>query len=405
MAYKNKTLQELYDITVNGFKEEFNTKFRLLPKSFLNVLAKVQAGTFMVLYKMIGWLSLQIFPDTADYEIVDILGKKINPLGFWGNLIGAGDPSPATNFVGKVKLNVIGSGTITTGTQLKNKMNGQIYLAKETVVVNKSDSDFIEIPIEAALAGTIGNLAIDDELKLVNPLGFVESKGLITEITESANDGESIESYRHRVSNRWRVHPQGGALSDYRMWSNDVDGVYQTYIYQDTNSVCGVLVYVCADEESLGSRIANSGLLKQVGQACSYDPATGKQRKPLCAVLDPNGDESFINVKSIRETNFDVYIKGYQGNAEEIKNNAQVLIDNYLKGREPYIRGLSVDNEHNEIISLNSIIAIVNEIATANSQTFETVNVRQNGQNVQNYTLGEGELAKLGKLYINGVMQ
>lgn len=403
MAFENKTIKEVYDTVVRGFESEFNTQFRLLPKSFVHVTAKVIAGVYVTLYKMCAWMFLQIFPDTASNEVVEILGKKINPLLEWGKLIGIGEPNSAVAWSGKASISVVSNGVINSGVQLKSSLTGKLYLITEALIIN-DDTTAPVICVECTEAGTSGGLSIGDELKFVNPLGFVGDKAFVTEITTDGIDAESDDSYRHRIVYRWKTQAQGGSLSDYRIWSSEVEGVYQTYIYSDDNSAAGVIIYVCGDESSTGSRIANSGLLKAVGEACTYDPDTGEQnRKPVTAVLDPRNDGSYLNIKSISETKFNINIKGYEGTVSLVKDSIKTAITNYLKEREPYIRGLSVDNNRIDSITVNNLVGIVNEIAIANTGSFGSIQLICGGADIASYTLGRGELATLGILTINGV--
>ncbi len=404
MAFENKTIKEVYDVVVAGFETEFNTEFRLLPKAFIHVLAKVWAGIYIVLYKLAGWIFLQIFPSTASYGTVEILGKKINPLVEWGTLIGCGEPYDATTFSAQVKVTVLADGIISSGTQLKSSLTGKLYLVNETVVIDSSLGDTALVSVDCSESGTAGNLEQDDELKFVNPLGFIGDKAVIDSIDNIAVDSEAIESYRNRINNRWKTQPQGGSLSDYRIWASDVEGVYQTYVYSDDDSAAGVIIYVCADPGITGSRIADNALCKAVGHSCTYNPETGEQnRKPVTAVLDPDFNESYSNVKSVTESIFDVYIVNYSGDVDAMKNNLKTSIENYLFEREPYIRGLSVDNNRVDSISVNNLVGIMNEIAIANTASFDSIDLRHSSASITEYTLGRGELAKLGNLYINGV--
>lgn len=404
MAFENKTIQEVYNTFITGLESELNTQFRLLPKAFVHVLAKVMAGVYITLYKLCGWIFLQIFPETASYGTVDVLGKKINPLVEWGNLIGCGEPNEATTFSAQCRVAVLNDGVITAGTQLKSAITGKVYLVNESVTVLLSEGESVLISVDCAENGTAGNLEAGDELKFVSPLGFIGDVATVETVDVEAVDAEDVEVYRHRVVNRWKTQPQGGSLSDYRIWASDVEGVYQTYIYSDDNSPAGVIIFVCADEVSTGSRIADNALCKAVGEACTYDPETGEQnRKPVTAVLDPAYDGSYANVKTITEVMFDVYITGYTGDVSVMSENAKTAIQNYMKEREPYIRGLSVDNNRVDSISVNNLIGLVNEIATANTASFDGVNLMKSSEMIAEYTLDRGELAKLNNLYINGV--
>src|SRR5574344_151048 len=110
--FENKTISEVYDLTLNGFETAFNTRFRLLPKSFIRVTCKVIAGLYITLYKMGAWIFLQQFPSTASYGIFKVLGKEVNPLIEHGNQIGCGKPYEATTFAGKIKISVLDDGIL-----------------------------------------------------------------------------------------------------------------------------------------------------------------------------------------------------------------------------------------------------------------------------------------------------
>lgn len=91
-------------------------------------------------------------------------------------------------------------------------------------------------------------------------------------------------------------------------------GVLNTYPYNDKNSPAGVLLYVAGNPEIYPDRVPDKGLCIAVGKACTYDPDTGKaSRKPLTAVLDPAGDETYANVLPVIVKTFDVFVSGLDG--------------------------------------------------------------------------------------------
>ena len=229
----------------------------------------------------------------------------------------------------------------------------------------------------------------------------IGKKAVITEVTDKARDGESEDGYRSRVRLRWQIQPQGGALGDYRKWSSDVAGVLQTYIYKDDDSAAGVLIYVAANDEN---RIASPGMLKEVGEACSYDPVTGEGRKPVTAVLDPANNGSYGNVRACSISGFDVYIDDFEGKEiDSFKKSAKTNFESYFLEREPFVRGLSVDNVRVDRISTSNLVSIANDIAEGLNGYFGSVRLVKNDSVITDYTLGKGELAKLDNLYVNGV--
>ena len=399
MAFENKTIEQVNNLIISGIEAELNTKFRLLPKSFIRVLAKVLSAVFITLYKQQAWIFLQMFVDTASFDEVEILGRKIRPLVMWGNLVGIGEPEGATQWQGKIKVEVASVNTyLDQGTQFVDPATGLIYITTQTVLLK---NPFEEIAVKCAESGIAGNVEVDDELNVASPYFNIGKKAVVCEVTDKAVDEESESSYRARVKSRWQVQPQGGALVDYRKWASDVSGVLQTYIYKDDDSAAGVLIYVVSDDES---RIATSGMLKEVGEACSYDPVTGEGRKPVTAVLDPANDGSYGNVRACSISSFTVYVDDFEGNEiDSFKSSCKTNFGSYFLEREPFVRGLSVDNNRVDRISAVNLTSIANDIAEGVSGYFGKIRLEKNGEIITDYTLGKGELAKLEKLYVNGV--
>ena len=168
----------------------------------------------------------------------------------------------------------------------------------------------------------------------------------------------------------------------------------------------GVLLYISGIPSVFPDRIPTQDLLRQVGNVCTYDPITGKQtRKPLTAVLDPTGDETYQNIRPVSITEFDVVVTGLIGiPVPDFANSARPAIENYFLGREPYIRGLSDDNNKTNTITKNNIHTIVDQTVSAMKAVFKECFVLFDGEPIPEgtYDLGTGELSKLRHLIVNG---
>ena len=404
MAYENKTVDYVYNLILTSLQEKFNNRLRLLPKAFLVVLAKVLSAIYIIPFKLCGWFFLQIFPDTASYSKVKVLGHTIRPLVKLGDQFGVQRPMEGKAWQGVIIVKRLAENkVIALGTQLKSDITGFIYCVSESVEL---DEDEKQVEVYCTETGIDGNLADGDILTFVNPIDYAEKNTEVAETTVTGTDDETEESYRRRVVNRYSVQPQGGALADYRIWAYDVAGVLQTYPYNDENSPGGVIIYVAGTTDLYPTRVPDSALLVAVGKACTYDPDTGAaNRKPLTAILDPQGNETYPNVKAVRITNFNVYVTGLTGvTAQDFGESLKSELETYFNNREPYIRGLSNDNNRTDSILRNSLIATVNSIALSMKATFDTVTMNTTGPVIAEYTLGKGELAALGDLYINGVI-
>lgn len=403
MAYKNKTIEEVQQLLIRSFEHEFNTQLRILPKSFIKILCKVFAGVFIVVYKLVGWYFLQMFPETADWKEVTILGVRLRPLVKLGVLFGVGEPLAGVQWRGIITIDVLTQGSVLySGTQLKSSVTGKLYIVEETKTLLQQKET---VSVVCTEIGTAGNLEQNDTLNFVNPYGFIKTEAVVSDVARVGLDNELESSYRNRVINRFRLQPQGGALADYRIWASEVPGVLNVYPYNDKEQPGGVLLYVSGISDVYVDRVPDKGLLKKVGEACTYDPQTGRAtRKPLTAMLDPKNDGSYSNVKPVSVAVFDVVITGVSGIAPA--DFAQVVkpsLQNYFLDRDLYIRGLSDDNNRTNVISKNHVITVINQIAVSVKAIFETAEIRKDGKVAPLYTLDNGELARLGALAIDGV--
>jgi hypothetical protein len=409
MARENKTIDETYNILYEGFCSKFGQTFRLLPKSFIHILCKITAGLFIICYRDVAWWGLQQYPEKAYYGNVSFLGITINPLIMLGDLYGAGEPKAATQWQGKIAVTVTSVGSyLYSGTQLKSNVTGKIYLTEETVLL---EGEQVVIPVKCAAGGTVGNLDIGDNIDFVSALGTVGKTAIVSEVVKDGNDEETEAEYRRRVTIRFNTKLHGGSYADYRERASEVTGVLQTYIYGDCEEISGenwtstgVIIFVAGEPELYPDRIPDAALLKQVGLSCTYDPETGLMRKMLGQVIDPLYDESFQNVRPVVVKPFDVFITGLTGiDVSDFIDGAKAALNTYFDAREPYIKGLTNEKNITNKITYNNVAGVMNEYATSVGADYLSIELKSNGEDVITYTLGYGELSKLGTFYIDGV--
>ena len=404
MQFENKTIEDIRDLIIAAVESNFNTAFRLLPKSFMLTMATVLAGVFATCYKQIAWVFLQLFPETAHWKTVAALGMPIRPLVKWGVLIGAGEPRPGTQWRGVVSVaaaSASASGALASGAQLRSAVTGRVYVTEGSAWL---EGGAATAPVVCADIGPIGNLELGDALDFANPIGIAQRTALVESVTAYGTDGESETAYRERVIRRFRSPPLGGALADYQAWACEVPGVLDAYPYGDPDSAAGVLVFVAGVPAQFPRRVPAAGLLRQVGDACTFDPATGRaSRKPVTAVLDPDFDGSYKNVRPVSIRSYDVRIDGVAGApAAEFAAAVRPALENYFLGREPYIRGLSDDSNRLDTISRNNVSSVADQISISLRAEFDSAAVERGGAEIARESLGMGELAELARLFVNG---
>ena len=77
-------------------------------------------------------------------------------------------------------------------------------------------------------------------------------------------------------------------------------------------------------------------------------------------------------------------------------------LDLYFLNRQPYIRGLDDENVRTDSILKNAVIAVTNGVASSLQASFDTAVMKSGAEYIDSYKLGQGELCRLGELYING---
>ena len=178
-------------------------------------------------------------------------------------------------------------------------------------------------------------------------------------------------------------------------------GVSQTFIYSG-DPPSNVMIYVAGDPDIYIDRIVDSALLLLVAESVQYDPDTGlATRKPVTAIIDPAGDESYTNIQSITVVTFDVEVTMLTCDFD-INDTIYDALYDYFFNREPYIEGLSLLPKKGNITQAN-VVGIVDSIVRPYSGMFLNAIVSILSVISTNYALQEGELAKLGILTINGV--
>lgn len=393
MSLTLQTTAEIRTLIISQLEASLNQTLSLLPKSFNRVLTNALAGVFVLLYRYVGFVFLQMFVKTATIEDVLIAGKLISPLKEWGRLIGVGDPTPATQAAFTVTVTVENQfGTLAAGTQLINAANGVTYL---TTVATPLDMATVEVPVQAAGdqtggngAGAIGNLDIGAIVSFANPLASVARDAVVSAISVTAANAEATEVYRQRILDRFQKRIQGGALGDYEIWGEEAAGIINIYPY--TGATAGeVDVFAEATVASSGSAdgIPTAAQLAAVLALIEQD-AEGKAFRRQA--------NAFVNVAAITRIGFDVDVVGLSvpTNLAQLQADITAEITSFMFGREDFIPGVTL-LPNKETITKNALIGLVDDLVSAAGGAFRSVNFSTGGGgNLGVFTLGIGEKAK-----------
>ncbi len=394
MSLTTPTTQEINDNIIAQLEASLNQSIPLLPRSFLRVLAKALAGVFILLWKYAGFTFKQMFVQTASDQDTIVNGTVINPLKFWGRLVGTGDPTPATNaelLIDIVVTNQVGS--LPSGSQLIGSGNGVTYITTASILLNAAT---VQANIKAVSdqtggggAGVIGNLDPGATVTFANPLANVDRNATVVSQTVTGANAEATEVYRQRILDRFQKRPQGGAYSDYELWGEEAPGIINVYPY--TGDPGEVDVYSEATIASSGSPdgIPTVAQLQSVLDLINFDENGLASRRNANA---------FVNSLHITRTGFDSLVSGIAGvsNLAQVQADITTALTDYFLSVEPFISGLSIPPRRDQL-TRTRVSALVEDIVTADGGTFTGATFAFTGisGSISIYTLGEGEKAKM----------
>ena len=231
-------IKEIYDRIADDLRTRLGLTDTQL-KSVLGAFASVIAAEVKLIYLTQSDIQKNLFPDTSDSEL------NGGTLEHFGRIYLNREPTPATE--GVFNASVIGTigSVLPAGLTFKSndtsKNPGQIYLLDNEYTLSGT-GDIIEIRSEGG--GVDYDLSINDTLTITEPIIGVDQIITITEIVEQPFAAESSDDYRRAILDAIQLEPQGGAKTDYRIWSSDANGVRFVYPYVKENEAGTVQVYV-----------------------------------------------------------------------------------------------------------------------------------------------------------------
>jgi len=209
-----------------------------LSRSVVSVLARVEGGLTDGMYGYLAWLQDQPFVDKAEAEYLERHSR------IWGVLRKA-----AVKAAGSVSLPGTDGAILPAGTELQ-RVDGALYTtdAEATVAAGVAI-----VAVTAAETGTAGNTPAGVTLSLTSPVTAMESTATIGAAGLAGGlDEETDTALRARVLTRIQKSPQGGCLSDYRVWALEVPGVTRAWTYSSHMGVGTVGVAIVADDAAAG---------------------------------------------------------------------------------------------------------------------------------------------------------
>lgn len=366
------TLNELYISIKTDLESKLGVSINVFGKTYLNALAMVQAGTLKLFYLTIARVQKNIFVDTADPEAIG------GTLERFGRVKLGRDPFPATQ--GKYVVIVTGdtAATVPAGQTFKSNDDsqspGKLFILDVAKVLG-APSDTMEL--RALEAGLDSQLAVNDLLTATSPILNVDSVVTVQSESEEPKSAEDLEDYRAKAIEAYQLEPQGGAASDYRIWSADAQGVRKVYPYAKSGAANELELFVEATiaDSTDGKGTPTVAILDDVKDVVEFDPDTTKPpeergRRPL----------GIFNIDFLAISPLDVDITitnpiNFDAATETAVENA--IIAELLVVR-PFVPGADVEANRNDNLSVNKLIFIVQSVIS-DDQFFDTLTFEVDG--------------------------
>jgi uncharacterized phage protein gp47/JayE len=374
------TRQELYEGILSDLETEFPVNIPVFGKVFLRALAAVQAGKLWLYYKTTARVQKNIFVDSCDSELVPR----------WGQVKLGRNPFAATQ--AKYRISVTGTvgATVPALSVWKSDDSsanpGKLYIV-DTAVTLATNPDLVTV--RALEAGDDSALEAGDTLTVTAPIALIDATGAVYDTVTEPQAVEDIEDYRDKTLQSFRLEPQGGARGDYRLWGLDAQGVKQIYPYTSDGNPNEVDVYVEAtiDDSNDGKGTPGAAILNAVTEVMELDPdvtldISERGRRPLGVFA--------VNVQAIAVKDISIEIADYTGlNAEK-----QLAIQNALveavNAVRPFIDGVDIEEERNDLLDINKIIAVI--LKATPGASFGTITLTVAASPVSTYTFDDGEI-------------
>ncbi len=341
-----------------------------LPKALTKVIAGAVAGLDVLLYNSILWVYKQIFPETADYDALVLLGKIVSI-------------TPTTAVKSVITANVYGTNgeTVAAGTTYFRTPSGAVY---QVTTGGTISGGFALCTLTALLAGEAANVADGVELAIVTPDVNLTGVAVVVGTTTDGADEESEEQLRARVIARYKRRHTGGSPADYYLWG--LEAPHFIWISPVAGDKPGdVWIYGEVDNQPDG--IPTSAQLLTLCDYVTNDPETGlATRKPI-------GDTITCFPITRKVFNFEINILN---SSDTVEDAITAALTEYLLSLAPYNEGVTLDRA--DVVTDTGASAAANAVAMEAGAVILQLTVREasTGGEVNNYMLYGGEKAKIG---------
>lgn len=378
------TISQLYTSILSDIEQQYGVTIPVVGKNFLRIMAGVQAAKLKIYYLAIGNLQKNIYVDLADPE------AQGGTLERFGRAKLGRNPFQAIS--GQYKLSVSGTigSTVKANTTFKSNDDslnpGNLYILDNDYTLISS---FDYITVRALTAGQIASLNIFDKLTSTVPIIGVSKTAIVDSEVVEPLDAETIEDYRNKILLSDRLEAQGGASSDFRLWSFDAQGVKTSYAYADSGNSAVINLFIEANiSDSIdGKGTPTQAIIDEVESVVEFSPdltldLNERGRRPL-GVFQINFLP--ISVKEIK-----IYINDFENLDVTIDQKILDEVTSKINLIRPFVPGSDILADKNDTLDSNKIISMI--LNASPGAAFGVVSFTVDSVNYSTYTFDNGNI-------------
>jgi len=372
------SIEEIKNRIVSDVTDSINQVVPSFFISFVRVLASAIASMHYLTYQAILWVYKQIFPSSADYFNLILLGRIVDVT-----------PKEATNAI--ILCTVPGSGSeVTQGTTFIYT-NDVTYRVETTTLIVSGEA--LNVPMRALTSGGIGNVADGEILNLTSSTLGLDGTAEVTSTDTSGADEESEDSFAARVSLRYRIKFIAGTPGGYALYGLETPNFTWVGPYADEDIHKQVNIYGRVDNQTDG--IPTSSQLAELEEYCSFDQETGKEIRRAI------GDE--LNTLAISRRVFDLEIFINNSNSG-INAEIESAENDFIDTLEPFIQGVS--SVRRDVLTNTDTAGVADDVAERNGAKVTQVVITDTvtGLTETNYSFYGGEFGKWGTITFTVVL-
>ena len=383
------TLIQINNAFIANIESQFGVSLSTTNKNFLLALSATESAELKLLYLVLGFLQQNMAPDLAQSESVGGMLERYGRVRLGRNPYQAVSGSYNVQVSGTIGSVINGQVTFKSDDSSANP--GHLYILDNAYTLV---TGFDIITLRSLDAGTQASLKINDTLTATSPIALVNSSVTVSGTSIFPLDAEILEDYRTALLKSYRLSPQGGSATDYRLWAGDAQGVAQVYPYASSGNTNQVDLYV---ESVLSNSIDGKGtpsayMLATVQSVIEYNPdatlpINQRGRRPITVI---------VNYLPIIIKQVDINITGFTSVTPGLKTLILSALTSYLSLIRPFVAAADVIANKNDIVDINGIVAVISSVAPGAS--FGAISLKINGAQVTSYKFVLGNIPWLNSV-------